>query len=195
MRHAQYIMCLGMFSAIACWAGGVDAQAVSKIVPSGSESTAAAAPVAKSDAWRFKYHQGRWWYWLPSNSWVFYQNRQWIRYDADRLPSRAGAERYQAGYRGIEESTHERPWPHGQNGSDPTASFHAGGATLHAARPAASSPSSSHWPHGDNGSDPNASSRAGGAAFHAERSSTNRRYSLWESRQAAEDDYYKWRNN
>lgn len=30
-----------------------------------------------ADAWRYKYHNGRWWYWLPSNRWAVYENDRW----------------------------------------------------------------------------------------------------------------------
>lgn len=31
--------------------------------------------------WRFRFHNGTWWYWLPSNRWVFWSNGQWVDYD------------------------------------------------------------------------------------------------------------------
>lgn len=73
----------------------------------GAKSTVAPAQPA-GDAWRYKYYEGRWWYWMPSNSWAWYDGRQWIAFEKDRR-SRTGAilvqrpsrgensERYQSG--------------------------------------------------------------------------------------------------
>lgn len=30
-----------------------------------------------ANAWRYKYHNGRWWYWLPSNRWAVYDGDRW----------------------------------------------------------------------------------------------------------------------
>ncbi|MBI3840208.1 MAG: hypothetical protein HY288_19985 [Planctomycetia bacterium] len=50
--------------------------------------------------WRYRYHNGQWWYWLPSNSWMIWSDNQWAPYDAAtyRQP-------YTAGYRGIIDGT------------------------------------------------------------------------------------------
>jgi hypothetical protein len=37
-----------------------------------------------SDQWRYRFHDGRWWYWLPSNSWVVWSNSTWVPYDTWR---------------------------------------------------------------------------------------------------------------
>ncbi len=44
---------------------------------------AAPAPAAKRDdqTWRYRWHDGRWWYWLPSERWVYWDGRGWIDYD------------------------------------------------------------------------------------------------------------------
>jgi hypothetical protein len=31
-----------------------------------------------SDAWRFKYYQGHWWYWLPAKQWAVYERGRWL---------------------------------------------------------------------------------------------------------------------
>ena len=37
----------------------------------------------RSDAnWRYRYFQGRWWYWLPSNGWSYWDGTRWLRYAA-----------------------------------------------------------------------------------------------------------------
>ncbi len=43
---------------------------------------AAAAPASKSETWRYRQHQGLWWYWLPSNKWVYWTDNHWVPYEA-----------------------------------------------------------------------------------------------------------------
>ncbi|HWB12712.1 MAG TPA: hypothetical protein VG826_26035 [Pirellulales bacterium] len=31
-----------------------------------------------SEAWRFKFHRGRWWYWLSTGYWAVYEDGQWL---------------------------------------------------------------------------------------------------------------------
>lgn len=61
-----------------------------------------------SDAWRYRYHAGRWWYWLPSESWAWHDGRRWIAYEPSttrrvaailvQRPTRNGdPERYRSG--------------------------------------------------------------------------------------------------
>ncbi|HJT36684.1 MAG TPA: hypothetical protein VJ783_31970 [Pirellulales bacterium] len=37
---------------------------------------------ANGQSWRYRYHQGRWWYWRPSNSWAAYDQERWVPYQA-----------------------------------------------------------------------------------------------------------------
>ncbi len=30
--------------------------------------------------WRYRRHAGRWWYWLPKNQWVVWENGRWVEY-------------------------------------------------------------------------------------------------------------------
>ncbi len=52
---------------------------------------AAAAP--RGDRSRYRWHQGRWWYWLPSERWVFWSKDHWEDYlpppPADDAPAQA----------------------------------------------------------------------------------------------------------
>ena len=43
-------------------------------------TAAEAKATSGADAWRFVWFQGRWWYWLPDNRWVYWQNDCWNRY-------------------------------------------------------------------------------------------------------------------
>jgi hypothetical protein len=33
------------------------------------------------EKWRFRQHQGLWWYWLPSEKWVYWHGGKWVPYD------------------------------------------------------------------------------------------------------------------
>lgn len=39
------------------------------------------ATVVVDNSWRYKRHNGSWWYWLPSKRWVVWSNNRWIDYD------------------------------------------------------------------------------------------------------------------
>lgn len=40
----------------------------------------AAAPASVGETWRFKWHAGRWWYWLPTERWVYWHGDHWEEY-------------------------------------------------------------------------------------------------------------------
>jgi hypothetical protein len=35
----------------------------------------------RPDQWRYRWENGRWWYWTPQNRWMWYNDGQWIDYD------------------------------------------------------------------------------------------------------------------
>lgn len=39
-------------------------------------------PRQGGDKWRFRYYQGRWWYWMPSNEWSYWDGARWRNYAA-----------------------------------------------------------------------------------------------------------------
>jgi hypothetical protein len=44
-------------------------------------------------SWRYKFHDGRWWYWLPSERWMMWQDGRWIdppTYSLEEAPLGAG---------------------------------------------------------------------------------------------------------
>lgn len=135
-----------------------------------SASAATGNSPAQSGAWRYKYHNGRWWYWLPSNSWVFYQNQRWIPYNADVRSQFSAADggpiRRDAAYRGLADPSVDPRWPRGDNGSSPNASPEPGGAVPARSRQSGL-PAPGRWPRDVNGSDPNAAPRPGGATVDA----------------------------
>jgi hypothetical protein len=81
LRSAVVTLALGLN---ACWAQDSDARA-NGIQPQPDSATAAgqAASAEKSqgETWRFRQHQGLWWYWLPSNKWVYWTDGRWVPYE------------------------------------------------------------------------------------------------------------------
>ncbi|HEX3727043.1 MAG TPA: hypothetical protein VHV08_12400 [Pirellulales bacterium] len=41
-----------------------------------------ASGAQSGETWRYKRHAGLWWYWLPSNQWVYWSEGRWVNYDA-----------------------------------------------------------------------------------------------------------------
>ena len=33
------------------------------------------------DQWRYTFHNGEWWYWLPASRWVYWRDSRWNAYD------------------------------------------------------------------------------------------------------------------
>jgi hypothetical protein len=33
------------------------------------------------EQWRYTFHNGEWWYWLPANRWVYWRSDRWNDYD------------------------------------------------------------------------------------------------------------------
>ena len=56
-------------------AGGVDA------------GDPAQPPVAKGpDSWRYRWQDGRWWYWTPAKRWMWYGDGQWVYFEPTPAP-------------------------------------------------------------------------------------------------------------
>lgn len=52
------------------------------------------ANLAGPDGWRYRWHEGRWWYWLPDGRWVFWNTDRWI----DSVSGMSYGTAYTAGY-------------------------------------------------------------------------------------------------
>jgi hypothetical protein len=70
---------------------------------SGGPTQGAAAASVQSNTtssgqldWRYRWCDGRWWYWLPENRWVYYSGDRWVPYSG--VPT--GAYPYTAAYGG-----------------------------------------------------------------------------------------------
>jgi hypothetical protein len=55
-----------------------------------------------AEDWRLVFHDGRWWYWTPNDSWMYLRDGTWNDYPANGRVAARGktANRYSAGYRG-----------------------------------------------------------------------------------------------
>lgn len=59
-------------------------------------------PGYATEQWRLVFHEGRWWFWTPNETWMYLRDGQWNDYPAGGRvagPGSAGTQ-YSAGYRG-----------------------------------------------------------------------------------------------
>jgi hypothetical protein len=47
----------------------------------------ASAAASQDISWRYRWHDGRWWYWLPNRQWVWWDGSKW----SDRVAPAANA--------------------------------------------------------------------------------------------------------
>lgn len=89
MRYLVAMICGGCLAAAsAVWASDEPAEQT-KSTPAASATSPADKPEQSDqaeskkpdDKWRFRQHQGIWWYWLPTNSWVYWSGEKWVPYD------------------------------------------------------------------------------------------------------------------
>jgi len=86
MRTAILLVSLVGFA----WAGSAWAQVVTPEPPQPgipADSAPAVVPrdagaAASGEDWRFRWHQNRWWYWLPSEQWVYWDGDHWEDFSA-----------------------------------------------------------------------------------------------------------------
>jgi hypothetical protein len=83
---------------------GSRAQAESPDVRANSDASASARAetrgAAPREQWRYKLHNGEWWYWMPSNYWMYHRDGRWVQYDPNSFVPSRGGRRYVTGYRG-----------------------------------------------------------------------------------------------
>jgi hypothetical protein len=76
-------MLLGLLCAIAV-SLTLDAARAAVHPPAGGEpGVQTAGPTeasGKADDWRYRWHRGQWWYWLPSERWVIWSEGSWQPY-------------------------------------------------------------------------------------------------------------------
>lgn len=84
-RPIAFVSCLFLVAAVVVKAQDSAKSEPQKGAPAavaGQSGDHAAAAQAKdnSNQSRYRRHNGRWWYWLPSNRWVVWQNNAWTPY-------------------------------------------------------------------------------------------------------------------
>jgi hypothetical protein len=72
------------------------------VAASGLPAAQSAEQRAKQDKqdqeqWRFTFHNGEWWYWLPANRWVYWRDNHWNDYDPQTFTYNSGARTVPAG--------------------------------------------------------------------------------------------------
>jgi hypothetical protein len=73
--HASYVN--------ATRAADAPASATSNPQTKADAAVPAPAQTPGGETWRYRQHQGLWWYWLPSDKWVYWTDRKWVPYDAE----------------------------------------------------------------------------------------------------------------
>ena len=68
------------------------AASVSSAAPDGAPQTEA------GQSWRYKRHEGLWWYWLPSEKWVIWNGGAWVPYSPKLFAELRSTPRRQATY-------------------------------------------------------------------------------------------------
>ena len=62
-------------------AGDVQSADAAKLNEPAASRTDASQP---SDSWRYRRHDGLWWYWLPSEKWVYWTGDRWTAYQPQK---------------------------------------------------------------------------------------------------------------
>jgi hypothetical protein len=78
--------------------------AAGQAAPTATSNESAAGNVAapqSSESWRYRRHNGQWWYWLPSEKWVYWTGDRWNAYEPHaasqfRAARRSGSSSYPA---------------------------------------------------------------------------------------------------
>jgi hypothetical protein len=45
-----------------------------------ASTTEAVAVASNGERWRYRFHNGTWWYWLPTKRWMVWSSGQWVDY-------------------------------------------------------------------------------------------------------------------
>jgi hypothetical protein len=106
---ATILMACGAWSVSPAWAAQPDNVK--------EDSAARADGGNRNDAWRFKFHQGRWWYWLPSNHWAVYENGRWLMPPSES-PASANTSRANTAAKSEESGSFAEDYPAGPAGPE-----------------------------------------------------------------------------
>lgn len=73
-----FVLAAGSSPLVAQDAGTAGSDAAPAIASDGDTSSDDAGISADDNRWRYRQHDGHWWYWLPSNRWVVWSDGSWI---------------------------------------------------------------------------------------------------------------------
>jgi hypothetical protein len=76
------------------------------IVSTGLGASPQPAASPDQNAWRYVWHNGAWWYWLPQQKWVYWQSNHWNDYNPPAFASIPG----QSGYGAASDNSDIRPF-------------------------------------------------------------------------------------
>ena len=71
--------------------------------------------------WRMQRYDGRWWYWMPNNQWMYYQDGEWRVFNGPMVGETTSQNPTTTGYRGFAFEGQINPGSRangGTNGSD-----------------------------------------------------------------------------
>jgi hypothetical protein len=68
-------------AAAALVVAGIGLPAVEAAEQKAKQDQSAKQDKPDQEQWRFTFHNGEWWYWLPTNRWVYWRNNRWNDYD------------------------------------------------------------------------------------------------------------------
>ena len=93
MQYLIRIMSVSMVALIAVTVAaadptnpGSDASAAKVSEPNQTSDTTNATK-SSGESWRYRQHDGRWWYWMPSKQWVVWNGSEWVKYDPQTIAS------------------------------------------------------------------------------------------------------------
>ena len=95
------------------------------------------ARATNGEKWRFRWHDGRWWYWLPSERWVYWHADHWEDYlpppPNPAVTMYRAAPQQQTSYRIQQQPTYyySQPYTTGYRGYVPSVGFYIGGGHHH----------------------------------------------------------------
>ena len=134
MRTSIVISSLALGAALLC--GSAKGQEIPPAPPleagapiANSDLAPRAVDVASSraDRWRYKWHNGQWWYWLPSERWVIWVDDRWEDY---LPPAPAAVTTYsyprQTYYRVPTQTYYSYPYRSSYRGYGPSVGFYIG---------------------------------------------------------------------
>ncbi len=79
LTRTRLVAVVAAFAVAALTAAAVQAATEQKVVQ--QKGVAAAKQDQPKEQWRYTFHNGEWWYWLPTNRWVFWRGSRWNAYD------------------------------------------------------------------------------------------------------------------